>query len=201
MVRRERGVGFGRHGVSVGGTVSGLSGTVVLQDNGADTLSVSANGRSPSATQLAGGAAYAVTVQPTRPGRPDGASGSGTIGSATSPMSRSAAPPGGGGGGGGGAGETVIGSDSFNRANGALGAGWTDDSDGGLSIVSDQVSGNGGNSGDIRTGETYPTDQFSQLTVGSTQLSGGQWIGPAVRMQARGRAGTWVLLLEPAARS
>ena len=28
--------------------------------------------------------------------------------------------------------ETVIGSDSFNRANGALGAGWTDDSDAGL---------------------------------------------------------------------
>ena len=29
---------------SVGGTVSGLSGTVVLQDNGGDDLSVSANG-------------------------------------------------------------------------------------------------------------------------------------------------------------
>ena len=84
--------------------------------------------------------------------------------------------------------ETVIGSDSFNRANGSLGAGWTDDSDGGLSIVSDQVVGNGGNSGDLRTGESYPSDQFSQLAVGSTPLSGGQWIGPAVRMQNSGQS-------------
>ena len=83
----------------------------------------------------------------------------------------------------------MIGSDSFNRANGSLGAGWTDDSDGGLSIVSDQVVGNGGNSGDLRTGESYPSDQFSQLAVGSTPLSGGQWIGPAVRMQASGQSG------------
>ena len=87
------------------------------------------------------------------------------------------------------AGETVIGSDSFNRANGSLGAGWTDDSDGGLSIVSGQVVGNGGNSGDIRTAESYPSDQFSQLAVGSTQLSGTEWIGPAVRMQASGQSG------------
>ena len=33
---------------SVGGTVSGLSGTVVLQDNGGDNLSVTATGRSRS---------------------------------------------------------------------------------------------------------------------------------------------------------
>ena len=48
---------------SVGGTVSGLSGTVVLQDNGGDNLSVSANGSFTFATSLAGGAAYNVTVQ------------------------------------------------------------------------------------------------------------------------------------------
>ena len=33
---------------SVGGTVSGLSGTVVLQDNGGDNLTDSASGGSPS---------------------------------------------------------------------------------------------------------------------------------------------------------
>ena len=112
--------------------------------------------------------------------------GSGTVGSANvTNVAISCATA----GSGGGPGDTVIGSDLFNRAGGALGAGWTDDSDGGLSIVSGQVVGNGGNSGDLRTGESYPSDQFSQLTVGSTQLSGGQWIGPAVRMQDNGQSG------------
>lgn len=31
-------------------------------------------------------------------------------------------------------------------------------------------------------------DQFSQVAVSSTPLSGGQWIGPAVRMQASGQS-------------
>ena len=44
-----------------------------------------------------------------------------------------------------------------------------------------------GELGDLRTGESYPSDQFSQLTVGSTPLPG-QWIGPAVRMQASGQS-------------
>ena len=55
---------------TVGGTVSGLSGTVVLQDNGADNLTVTANGPFTFATALAPGAAYAVTVK-TNPGRAD----------------------------------------------------------------------------------------------------------------------------------
>ena len=55
---------------TVGGTVSGLSGTVVLQDNGADNLTVTANGPFTFATALAPGAAYAVTVKTNRPGRP-----------------------------------------------------------------------------------------------------------------------------------
>ena len=55
---------------SVGGTVSGLSGTVVLQDNGGDDLSLSGNGSFTFATQLAAGAAYNVTVK-TSPGRAD----------------------------------------------------------------------------------------------------------------------------------
>ena len=44
---------------SIGGTVSGLSGTVVLQDNGGDDLSVTANGSFTFATSLAGGAGTA----------------------------------------------------------------------------------------------------------------------------------------------
>ena len=49
---------------SVGGTVSGLSsGTVVLEDNGGDDLSVAANGPFTFATPVASGAAYGVTVK------------------------------------------------------------------------------------------------------------------------------------------
>ena len=48
---------------TVGGSVSGLSGTVVLQDNGGDNLTLTANGTFTFATALAGGAAYAVTVK------------------------------------------------------------------------------------------------------------------------------------------
>ena len=58
LVRRGR-----RDSYSVGGTVSGLSGTVVLQDNGGDDLSVSANGSFTFATPLASGAGYNVTVK------------------------------------------------------------------------------------------------------------------------------------------
>ena len=50
------------------------------------------------------------------------------------------------------------------------------------------MAGNGQDSGDLRTGESYPSDQFSQLAVGSTPLSAGQWIGPAARMQAGGQS-------------
>jgi hypothetical protein len=47
---------------SVGGTISGLSGTVVLQNNGGDDLSIAANGAFTFATALNDGAAYAVSV-------------------------------------------------------------------------------------------------------------------------------------------
>ena len=80
-------------------------------------------------------------------------------------------------------------SDNFNRANGSLGADWTDMSDGGLAISNEAVIGTkaSGNSGDICTGETFGSDQFSQIELTSTQLSGGQWIGPAVRAQNGGQ--------------
>jgi ELWxxDGT repeat protein len=47
---------------TIGGSVSGLSGTVVLRNNGSDDLSLSANGPFAFATSLADGASYGVTV-------------------------------------------------------------------------------------------------------------------------------------------
>jgi hypothetical protein len=47
---------------TVGGSVSGLSGSVVLQNNGGGNLTVSTSGTFAFATRLSGGAAYAVTV-------------------------------------------------------------------------------------------------------------------------------------------
>jgi hypothetical protein len=68
---------------TVGGTVSGLTGTgLVLQNNGADDLAVSLNGSFNFAATVADGAAYAVTVK-TRPASPTQAcavnDGSGTV--------------------------------------------------------------------------------------------------------------------------
>lgn len=54
--------------VTIGGSVAGLTGTgLVLQDNGADSLSISQNGAFTFATSLASGTSYTVTVstQPT----------------------------------------------------------------------------------------------------------------------------------------
>ena len=41
--------------------------------------------------------------------------------------------------------------------------------------------------GDIRVAESYGSDQFSQIEVTSTQLTGGEWIGPTVRSQNGGQ--------------
>lgn len=83
----------------------------------------------------------------------------------------------------------ATGSDDFNRANGSLGVNWTDSSDGGLSITSNVVAGAGTGLtvADTRTAETYTSDQYSQVEITATQLSGGDWIGPAVRMQNNGQ--------------
>ena len=48
---------------TVGGTLSGLSGAVVLQDNGGDSLTLNSNGPFTFATPVAEGSIYAVTVQ------------------------------------------------------------------------------------------------------------------------------------------
>lgn len=47
---------------TVGGTVSGLVGSVTLQDNGTDDLSISSNGAFTFSTPIADGGAYSVTV-------------------------------------------------------------------------------------------------------------------------------------------
>lgn len=47
---------------TIGGSISGLSGSVVLQDNGGDSLTLAANGSFTFATSLSSGAAYAVSV-------------------------------------------------------------------------------------------------------------------------------------------
>ncbi len=68
---------------TVGGTVSGLSGSgLVLQNNGADNLAINANGAFTFATALADGSNYAVTAL-TQPGSPSQtctvSNGSGTL--------------------------------------------------------------------------------------------------------------------------
>jgi 6-phosphogluconolactonase (cycloisomerase 2 family) len=70
-------------GVTIGGTVSRLAGSgLVLQDNGGDDLTVTANGAFTFKTSLAAGAAYAVTVS-TQPSSPTQycvvTNGSGTV--------------------------------------------------------------------------------------------------------------------------
>jgi len=50
------------HAHTVGGTVSGLSGSVVLQNNGGDNLTRNVNGSFTFPTQVAQGAAYSVAV-------------------------------------------------------------------------------------------------------------------------------------------
>jgi hypothetical protein len=166
---------------SIGGTVSGLSGKVILRDNGGDDLSVSANGSFTFKTHLASGAAYAVTVETNPTGQAcTVANGSGTVASANVTnvavtCAASSASP-------------ASASDNFNRANGGLGTSWAAITDGGLSISAQQVVGNAGAvAGDIRVGEVYGSDQYSQVTVTSTQLSGGQWMGPSVRIQNGGQ--------------
>jgi Putative esterase len=149
-----------------------------LQDNGGDDLTVGANGPFTFATALASGSVYGVTVKSNPTAQSCTVSGgTGTVGSANITSVAVACS------------DTTVstGSDDFNRADGGLGPNWTAVSDGGLSISSQVVLGSSATAGDIRVGETYPGDQSSQIEVTSTQLTGGQWIGPAVRMQNGGQ--------------
>ena len=81
-------------------------------------------------------------------------------------------------------------SDDFNRADGGLGSNWTAISDGSMSIASQQVIGTAGVvTGDIRTGESYTSDQYSQVEVTSGGQSVGGWVGATVRVQNGGKNG------------
>ena len=75
---------------TVGGTVSGLAGSgLVLRNNGADNLSISANGPFTFATALTSGSSYSVTVFSQPSGQTCTVSGgSGTIGNANVTTSR-----------------------------------------------------------------------------------------------------------------
>ncbi|MDE2201895.1 MAG: hypothetical protein KGJ38_04120 [Burkholderiaceae bacterium] len=65
----------------VGGSISGLNGTVILQKNGADSLSRSSNGAFVFAAPVAQGGGFAVTVQTNPVGQSCSvANGSGTMG-------------------------------------------------------------------------------------------------------------------------
>jgi putative esterase len=78
--------------------------------------------------------------------------------------------------------------DHFDRADGALGENWASLPDGGLALLSHQVSGTipGGLSASMRIGEIYDANQYSEIITSSVPLFGSQWIGPSVRTQANG---------------
>ena len=68
---------------SVGGNVTGLAGTVVLRNNGTDSLTITGNGVYTFATPIAAGATYNVTVFTQPAGQTcTVANGSGAIGAA-----------------------------------------------------------------------------------------------------------------------
>ena len=110
----------------------GLTGTVVLQDNGGDDLTVTANGSFTFATRWPRGGSYAVTVKPSRPARParwpaaparsSGANVTNVAGDLRGRGRRRQ--------------RHTPGADTFNRADGPLGPDWTDIADGGLAITS-----------------------------------------------------------------
>jgi hypothetical protein len=66
---------------TIGGTISGLAGTVELQNNGGDTLSLSTNGDFTFLTAVADGSNYEITVQTQPAGQVCSVSnGTGTLG-------------------------------------------------------------------------------------------------------------------------
>jgi hypothetical protein len=166
---------------TIGGTVSGLTGSLVVQNNGGDTQTLTQNGAFSFATPLVEGTAYAVTVL----SQPSGQTctvlnGSGTVtgqdvdtvsivctNNSTAPVD---APQ----------------SDDFNRADGALGPNWANLPEGGVAIASGQVVGtrSGSSSGSYRIDGAYNNDQYSEITVTASPLS--VWVGASVRNQGNG---------------
>jgi hypothetical protein len=165
---------------SIGGTVSGLTGSLMLQNNGGDILILTQDGPFNFSTPVLDGAAYSVTVL----SEPSSQictvlNGSGTVvGKAVDTVtivctSNSMAT-------------SVAQSDTFDRADGALGPRWASLPDGSVAIVSDQAVGTslGNCSGSYRIDASFKNDQYSEITVTSSPLS--VWIGASVRNQANG---------------
>ena len=76
-------INVGTNEYTIGGMVSGLSGSVVLQNNGADNDTVSSDGAFTFSTAIAEGSPYAVTVSTQPTGQTcTVTNGSGTVGSA-----------------------------------------------------------------------------------------------------------------------
>jgi hypothetical protein len=167
---------------TVGGTVTGLSGTLVLADNGSDLRTVTVKGKFTFGAKLPAGATYHVTVATYPTGQLcTVARGSGAIGKASiSNVAVSCVK-----------GRPVLAAaDNFDRANGRLGPEWTGISDGSLEIAGRGVAGTtAGLSGDLRSAEVFAGNQYSQIRVSSRQLTGTQWIGAAVRLQDSGQSG------------
>ena len=144
---------------TIGGSVSGLSGTVVLRDNGGDDLNVGADGGFTFATPLADGAAYSVTVASNPSGEACTVTGgSGNISSAnvtSVSVACAAGTP------------ASDAADDFSRADGSLGPDWADFSEGGLVISSQAVAGTAvaGVSGDVWAADSFGGDQFSQVSL------------------------------------
>ena len=164
----------------VGGTVSGLSGTVVLQDNGGDDLSVSASGGFTFATALSAGSAYNVTVKANPAGQTCSvANGSGTVGSSgVTNIAVTCA-----------ANSSSVVSDNFDRADGGLGGNWTTVA--GTSaprIVSNTLRA--GTAGALNSAywsaSTFGADQFAQASLPD---SSGTQYGPGIAVRLSGTQG------------
>jgi hypothetical protein len=169
--------------VSVGGTVSGMTGGVLaLQDNGGDTTSISANGSFTFPSMLAPGATYNVTVSSYPSGQTcQVTNGTGTAGTTNVTNVAVACQA---------TQTTSATSDNFQRADSAtLGSNWTPMTDGSMAVSSAQAVGTGSwsTTGDIWTSASFTSDQYSQVTLSATALTGSQWIGTAVRAQNGGQ--------------
>jgi hypothetical protein len=166
-------------GYTIGGTVSGLSGTLVLQNNGGDNLTLSHNGAFTFATPLTHGTSYAVTVL-SKPSSQTctvvNAAGTVTNDNVAHVSIACANIPN----------YTLDEQDDFNRTDGPLGSHWANLPDGGLAISSGRAVGTGsGNlAGNYRIDASFNSDQYSEIAVTSTALS--LWIGASVRNQTNG---------------
>ena len=77
-------------------------------------------------------------------------------------------------------------SDNFNRADGALGANWTLFGEGGMTISSNQAIGVTGHGGAYWTGDSFGSDQSSEIQTTSSPITGGQFTGVSLRTQNGG---------------